>query len=115
MRSSLIESGRVVSAGVRQAPRARYLPVAEHDAIGPNRVTLRRTAPLDPEPYRDLLGDVRFGAERDRCTFDAASLATRLELADPAILAALEPYAERRVTEQGRAWSAVVAEISLGV
>ena len=27
-------AGRVVSAGVRQAPRARYLPIAEHGLIG---------------------------------------------------------------------------------
>jgi len=26
--------GRVASAGVRQAPRARYLPIAEHGLIG---------------------------------------------------------------------------------
>src|SRR5829696_3311938 len=77
----------------------------------PSRVALRRPPPPDPDTYRELLGDVRFGAEHDRCTFDAKSLRVPVERADPAILSALEPYAERRVAEQGQAFTAPVAEL----
>jgi AraC-like DNA-binding protein len=56
------------------------------------------------------LGDVRFGAEHDYCLFDATTLLLPVERADATILAAIEPYAERRLAEQGRAWSAVVAD-----
>ncbi len=80
-------------------------------AAGGRRIALRRSVPADQQAYRDLLGDVRFDADHDRCTFDAASLSAPIDHANPAILAALEPYAERRVAEQGRAWSARVAEL----
>jgi AraC-like DNA-binding protein len=76
----------------------------------PTRVALRRPRPPEPNTYRELLGDVRFGAEHDRCTFDTKSLHTPIERADPAILSALEPYAERRVAEQGQTFAASVAE-----
>jgi AraC-like DNA-binding protein len=76
----------------------------------PSRVVLRRPRPSDPETYRELLGGVRFGADHDRCTFNAKSLGVPIERADPAILSALEPYAERRVAEQGQAFTAPVAE-----
>jgi AraC-like DNA-binding protein len=76
-----------------------------------SRVVLRRPRPLEPDPYRELLGDVRFGAEHDRCTFDARSRGIPIASADPAILTALEPYAERRVTEQGRAFTRPVAAL----
>jgi Arabinose-binding domain of AraC transcription regulator, N-term len=71
----------------------------------PSRVVLRRPPPPDPDMYRELLGDVRFGAAHDRCTFDAKSLGAPIERADPAILTALEPYAQRRVAEQGRTFT----------
>jgi AraC-like DNA-binding protein len=77
----------------------------------PSRVALRRPPPPEPDTYRELLGDVRFGAEHDRCTFDAKSLRTPIERADPAILSVLEPYAERRVAEQGQTFMASVAEL----
>jgi AraC-like DNA-binding protein len=76
----------------------------------PSRVALRRPPPPDPDTYGELLGDVRFGADHDRCTFDAKSLGVPIERADPAILSALEPYAERRVAEQGQAFTARVAD-----
>jgi AraC-like DNA-binding protein len=79
--------------------------------VAPSRVLFRRPPPPDPDTYRELLGDVRFGAEHDRCTFDAKSLRVPIERADPAILSALEPYAERRVAEQGQAFTAPVAEL----
>jgi len=77
----------------------------------PSRVLLRRPPPPDPDTYRELLGDVRFGAEHDRCTFGAKSLRIPIERADPAILSALEPYAERRVVERGQTFTAPVAEL----
>jgi AraC-like DNA-binding protein len=77
----------------------------------PSRVVLRRPAPPDPATYRELLGDVRFGADDDRCTFNAKALGVPIERADPAILSALEPYAERRVAEQGQAFTARVADL----
>jgi AraC-like DNA-binding protein len=77
----------------------------------PSRVMLRRPRPPDPDTYRELLGDVRFGADHDRCTFNANSLRVPIERADPAILSALEPYSERRVAEQGQAFTAPVAEL----
>jgi AraC-like DNA-binding protein len=77
----------------------------------PRRVMLRRPRPPDPDTYRELLGDVRFGADRDRCTFDAKSLGVPIERPDPAILSALEPYAERRIAEQGQAFTTPVAEL----
>lgn len=80
----------------------------------PSRVALRRPRPPVPDTYRELLGDVRFGADHDRCTFDAKSLGVPIERADPAILSALEPYAERRVAEQGQAFTAPVAELVAG-
>jgi AraC-like DNA-binding protein len=81
------------------------------DRAAPSRVVLRRPAPPDPDRYRELLGDVRFGAAHDRCTFDAKSLGVPIERADPAILTALEPYAQRRVAEQGQTFTAPVAEL----
>ena len=77
----------------------------------PSRVVLRRPPPPDPATYRELLGDVRFGADHDRCTFSAKTLGVPIERADPAILSALEPYAERRVAEQGQAFTARVADL----
>jgi AraC-like DNA-binding protein len=77
----------------------------------PRRVMLRRPPPPDPDTYRALLGNVRFGAEHDRCTFDANGLRIPVEHADPAILTALEPYAERRLAQQGRRFTAVAAEL----
>jgi Arabinose-binding domain of AraC transcription regulator, N-term len=77
----------------------------------PRRVVLRRPPPPDPDTYRELLGDVRFGADHDRCTFDAETLGAPVERADPAILSALEPYAERRVAEQGQTFTALVADL----
>jgi AraC-like DNA-binding protein len=65
----------------------------------------------DPATYRELLGVVRFGADHDRCTFNAKTLGVAIERADPAILSALEPYAERRVAEQGQAFTARVADL----
>jgi AraC-like DNA-binding protein len=82
-----------------------------HNSAGPTRITIRRPAPADEVVYKELLGEVRFGAERDRLTFDARALGTRIDHADPAVLAALEPYAERRIAEQGRAWAALVADL----
>jgi AraC-like DNA-binding protein len=77
----------------------------------PSRVVVRRPPPPDPDTYRELLGDVRFGADHDRCTFNAKSLGVPIERADPAILSALEPYAERRVAEQGQAFTGPVAQL----
>jgi AraC-like DNA-binding protein len=77
----------------------------------PSRILLRRRPPPDPDAYRDLLGDVGFGAEHDRCTFDAKSLRIPIERADPVILSALEPYAERRVAEQDQTFTASVADL----
>jgi AraC-like DNA-binding protein len=79
--------------------------------IAPRRVALRRPPPPDPDTYRKLLSNVRFGADHDRCSFDAKSLGVPIERADPAILTALEPYAERRVADQGQAFTAPVAEL----
>lgn len=69
------------------------------NATGATHVILRRTKPADLDTYRELLGDVRFDADHDRCTFGAEALLAPIEGADPAILSALEPYAERRVAE----------------
>jgi AraC-like DNA-binding protein len=77
----------------------------------PSRVLLRRPRPPDPDRYHELLGNVRFGADHDRCTFATRSLGVPIEQADPAILSALEPYAERRITEQSRAFTGPVAEL----
>lgn len=83
------------------------------DAATPTRISLRRPPPAATAPYVSAFGDVvRFGAEDDRSLFDADSLDLAVERADPAILAALEPYAERRINEQGRAWAAVVARLA---
>jgi AraC-like DNA-binding protein len=79
--------------------------------VTPSRVVLRRPPPPDPDSYSELLGDVRFGADHDACTFDANSLSVPFENADPAVLSALEPYAERRVTERGQAFSGPVASL----
>jgi AraC-like DNA-binding protein len=79
--------------------------------VTPSRVALRRPPPPDPDSYSQLLGDVRFGADHDACSFDANSLSVPIENADPAILSALEPYAERRVTERGQAFSGPVATL----
>lgn len=77
----------------------------------PSRVMLRRPRPPDPDRYHEFLGNVRFGAEHDRCTFGARSLGVPIEQADPAILSALEPYAERRITELSRTFTGPVAEL----
>jgi hypothetical protein len=50
-------------------------------------------------------------AEHDRCTFNANSLNVPIERADPAMLTALEPYADRRLAEQGQAFTATVAPV----
>jgi AraC-like DNA-binding protein len=70
------------------------------DAVTATRVTLRRTTPPDPAPYRVLLGDVRFAASRNLCTFDAHALRALVVGADPVVLSILEPYAERRIAER---------------
>jgi AraC-like DNA-binding protein len=77
----------------------------------PSRVLLRRSRPDDPDEYRALLGNVHFGAERDRCSFDARSLGVPIQHADPAILSALEPYAQRRIAERSQALAGPVAEL----
>jgi AraC-like DNA-binding protein len=77
----------------------------------PSRIMLRHPPPRDRRTYRELLGNVRFGAEHDRCTFNANSLDVPIERADPAMLTALEPYADRRLAEQGQAFTATVAEL----
>jgi hypothetical protein len=66
------------------------------DAITARHVTLRRSLPADPARYREMLGEVRFGADRDLCTFDAHALRAPIVAADPVVLSLLEPYAERR-------------------
>jgi AraC-like DNA-binding protein len=79
--------------------------------VTPSRVVLRRAPPADPESYSQLLGDVHFGADHDACIFDANSLSVPIENADPAILSALELYAERRITERSQAFSGPVATL----
>src|SRR4029450_6085979 len=81
------------------------------DATHARRVHLRRPAPTNPRPYVELMGEVRFGAECDRCVFDTASLRVPIGRPAPALLASLEPYAERRLGETGRPWAAQVAEL----
>jgi AraC-like DNA-binding protein len=81
------------------------------DRATASQVALRRPPPPDADRYRELLGNVRFGAEHDRCTFDARNIRVPVDHADPAVLSALEPYAERRIAEQGKAFTSRVAQL----
>jgi AraC-like DNA-binding protein len=81
------------------------------DVTHAQRVHLRRPAPPDCRPYTEMMGEVRFGAARDRCVFDTERLHVPIRRADPAVLASLEPYAERRLSVSGKPWAAQVAEL----
>ena len=75
---------------------------------GAIRVMLRRAVPADPHLYRAMAADVRLGTSDDRCIFASAGLRTPLAGADPALLAAVEPYAERRLAQRGKSVAALV-------
>jgi len=72
------------------------------------RVQLRRNGFAPDVRYRELFGVPEFGAEADRCTFAAHTLATPIAGADPMVLRLVQPYAERQLAEQGGGWSARV-------
>jgi AraC-like DNA-binding protein len=77
----------------------------------PSRVLLRRAAPLDPLPYRAAFGEVAFAQPADVCTFATATLANPVTNADPAILALVRPYAERRIAYQPLPWADQVSRV----
>jgi AraC-like DNA-binding protein len=77
----------------------------------PSRVLLRRAAPLDPLPYRAVFGEVAFAQPADVCTFATATLANPVTNADPAILALVRPYAERRIAYQPLPWADQVSRV----
>jgi AraC-like DNA-binding protein len=77
----------------------------------PSRVLLRRKAPLDPLPYRAVFGEVAFAQPADVCTFATATLANPVTNADPAILALVRPYAERRIAYQPLPWADQVSRV----
>jgi AraC-like DNA-binding protein len=76
-----------------------------------DRVLLRRPAPADPARYLDVFGTVVFGAGQDCCEFDVAALDTPIRTADPAMLALLAPYADRRVAERAGPWTAAATRV----
>jgi AraC-like DNA-binding protein len=77
----------------------------------PSQVLLRRPAPLDPSPYRAVFGEVTFAQPADMCTFTTATLGNPVANADPAILALVRPYAERRIAYQPLPWADEVSRV----
>jgi AraC-like DNA-binding protein len=80
-------------------------------AARPTRVLLRRPAPRDIEPYSAAFGPVAFGQPVDSFAIDTGSLANVMINADPALVALLHPYADRRITYQRMRWSDEVSRI----
>jgi AraC-like DNA-binding protein len=74
----------------------------------PSRVRLRRNRSAQDFRYRELFGNLQFGADADRCSFTGHTLATPIVGADPMVLRLVQPYAERQLAEQGQGWSARV-------